>query len=139
MKKYSAKILIALCAATLVLVFSLTGCGGPSGPPQYEISGKATFNGKPIPAGKIMFVPDRSKENTGPRGVARIENGQYKTLPGKGAAGGPQVVTIQGYDGVTPPGWAGSDLGSPIFKRYEKKIELPAENTTVDFDVPAGR
>ncbi|MBN2296584.1 MAG: hypothetical protein JXM70_29420 [Pirellulales bacterium] len=127
------------CGIMLTLTCILAGCGGPEGPARYEITGKATFGGKAIPAGKIMFVPDRSKNNTGSRGIARIENGQYKTLPGQGATGGPQVVSIQGYDGVNPPGWSGSDMGSPIFQRYEKNIELPAENTTVDFDVPVKR
>ena len=126
----------ALYAVVLTILF--VGCG-PTGPQRYEVSGKATFNGQPIPAGKIMFVPDRSAENNGPRGIAKIENGQYKTLPGEGAVPGPQVVQIQGYDGVAPPGWTGSDFGKPIFRRYDTKVDLPAESTSIDFDVPGRR
>lgn len=129
----------ALCAVALGTVFMIGGCGGPSGPEQYEVSGKATFNGQPIPAGKIMFVPDRSVENKGPRGIAKIENGQYKTLPGKGAVAGTQVVQIQGYDGIRLKESVGSDFGTPIFRRYDTKVDLPPESTSIDFDVPVKR
>jgi hypothetical protein len=128
-----------LCCAASIVMFVLGGCGGPAGPERYEVSGKATFGGQPIPAGKIMFVPDRAAANNGPRGIAKIENGQYKTLPDEGAVAGLQIVQIQGYDGVCPPGWSGSDFGKPIFKRYDTKANLPAEATSIDFDVPVKR
>ena len=40
-----------LCGAVL------SGCGGDSGPARYEVTGKATFDGKPIVAGSISFTP----------------------------------------------------------------------------------
>jgi hypothetical protein len=84
-----------------------------------------------------MFEPDRSAGNEGPRGIAKIQDGRYETLPGEGAVGGPHVVRIFGFDGIRPKGWAGSDFGTPIFPRYETKVDLPSEPTTHDFDVPA--
>lgn len=136
-KKFIRWASATLCTAAVAFV--LGGCGGPSGPEQYEISGKATFNGQPIPAGKIMFVPDRSADNKGPRGIAKIENGRYKTLPGKGVVAGAQNVQILGYDGVHVANTIGSDFGSPIFPSYNTKVDLPAETTSIDFDVPAKR
>ncbi|MEA1950462.1 MAG: hypothetical protein U9N87_03705 [Planctomycetota bacterium] len=129
----------AACCAVLVLTFMIGGCGGPTGPPRYEVSGKVTYNGQPVPAGKIMFEPDRSVKNEGPRGIAKIENGQYKTLPDQGAVAGPLVVRIQGYDGICPEGWTGSDFGKPIFRRYDTKVELTPESASIDFDVPVRR
>ena len=124
---------------TLLLVGCIYGCGGPDGPVRYEVFGKVTFTGKSVPAGKVMFEPDRSKGNKGPAGIAKIENGVYETLPGQGAVAGPLVVRIQGYDGVCPPGFAGSDFGRPIFSRYDAEIELDPKRTEIDFEVPARR
>jgi len=129
----------ALCVIAMAVTFVLGGCGSPNGPERYEVSGKATFNGQPIPAGKIMFAPDRSAENKGPRGIARIENGQYKTLPGKGAVVGAQIVQIQGYDGIRLKESVGSDFGTPIFRRYDTKVDLPDKTTNINFDVPLNR
>ena len=120
-------------AVTLAVVTA--GCG-QSGPSTYGVSGTVTFGGQPVPAGKIMFEPDRSAGNEGPRGIAKIKDGQYQTLPDKGAIGGPHVVRIYGFDGIRRKDVAGSDFGTSIFPRYETKVDLPREPTTHDFDVP---
>ena len=116
-----------------VAVFA-AGCG-PSGPTRYDLSGKALYDGQPIPAGQIAFEPDADKGNEGPRGTGRIENGQYKTLPDKGTIGGPHKVKIFGYDGKEEPG-SGSPDGASLFPMYQTEVDLPREPTTHDFDVP---
>ncbi len=82
-----------------------------------------------------MFLePDGSQRNTGPASLGVIENGQYETAPDQGVVGGPYLVRISGYDGVSIPD---SSAGMPLFAPYETEVEFPAEQTTQDFDIPA--
>ena len=127
---------VALLSLACAVALVISGCG-PSGPPRYKVSGKATCGGQAIPAGQIVFEPDASASNHGPLGLAVIKDGKYETLPEEGAVGGPQLVRILGYDGKPPPAWPGSPFGRPICDPYETKVDLPKEATTVDFDVPA--
>lgn len=115
----------------------LTGCsGGASGPQRYEVSGSAQFDGKPIPAGQIVFEPDSTKGNSGPQGFAEIHDGKYDTRKeGRGTIGGPHRVRINGYDGIS------QDEMHPaktLFPEYQTTVDLPKENGTHDFNVPAG-
>ncbi len=118
-----------LLALGLVL---LVGCG-EKGPKRYDISGKVTYGGQPIPAGSITFIP--SGGNQGPAGTAIIEDGSYDTgSDGTGHVGGTHRVVITGLSG------AGDDEffpeGKPLFSDYEIEIDLPQEETTEDFEVP---
>ncbi len=114
----------------------LTGCGGPSGPERYDLSGTVQFAGQPIPAGQIVFEPDSSKGNSGPQGFAEIRDGKYDTRKeGRGTIGGPHRVRITGYDGVS------LDEMHPakaLFAEYQTTVDLPKKGGTHDFDVPAG-
>jgi hypothetical protein len=110
----------------------LVGCG-KSGPKRYDISGKVTYGGEPIPAGSVTFIP--SGENQGPAGTAIIENGSFDTgSNGTGHVGGTHRVVITGLGG------AGGDEffpdGKPLFQDYEIEIELPEKETTKNFEVP---
>jgi len=120
-------------AALSLLVFTL-GCGGPV---PYTVSGKVTFNGKPVPAGYITFAPDGSKGNSGPGGGAPIRDGEYRTEPGKGIVGGPYVVRIVGTEGV-PATIQGEQVpeGRPLFAPYVTEVDLPHDSTVRDFEVP---
>jgi hypothetical protein len=110
---------------------ALVGCGGAveSGPPRFRLSGKVTFDGKPVPAGTIYFEPA-----TGPAGSAQIKDGQYDTANGKGITGGATTVMIEGYDGQAAEG---QGMGKPIFKPFKSKEDLPSAEGTKDFEVPA--
>lgn len=114
----------------------VSGCGGASGPERYELSGTVQFQGKPVPAGQIVFEPDSSKGNVGPQGMAEIREGKYDTRDGgRGMVGGPHVVRIRGYDRLSldemhPP--------QPLFPEYETTVDLSKEDGVYDFDVPAG-
>jgi len=125
---------IALAGLSLGLMI-LLGCGGKSGPTRYDLSGAATFQGKPIPYGTISFRPDTSRGNSGPGGFVQIREGQYETESGKGTVGGPHVLTISGFaqlPGATP----GAEGAPQLFSPYEMKIDLPKEDTTRDIEVP---
>jgi hypothetical protein len=118
------------------------GCGGDG---TYRVSGKVTFQGKPVPAGKIYFIPDSSKGNKGPTGYADIKNGEYDTSAkgGAGVVAGPVIIAIEGLDPSAKPdkpkkGEEASEEATVkvLFPRYETTFEVPKENTTKDIEVP---
>lgn len=113
------------------------GCGGKG----YQVSGKVTFKGQPLPAGKIYFTPDASKGNKGPTGYADIKDGKYDTAAtgGSGIVGGPMLVRIEGIDPsqIEKADKAGETVAKVLFPPYQTAVDLPKENTMKDFDVPA--
>jgi hypothetical protein len=96
-----------------VLGMVLTGCSG--GPRLGKVSGRVTFNGKPVPTGTIMFYPD-----AGPAAVGAIgPDGTYTLAtikPGDGAVVGSHRVTIQAT--TVGPG----SLVDP--KSFEEEMQL---------------
>ena len=111
------------------------GCFGPdSGPERFEVSGTVTLDGAPAPRGEVFFAPDTKKGNTGPGAVTNVVDGRYRTTEGKGVTPGPHLVNIVAFDGI-PAG----DMpdGRPLTtKTYQVEVDLPAENSVQDFDVP---
>lgn len=130
--------LLRSCQFAVVLsgaMFSL-GCGGgaPSGPPRFDVQGAISFDGQPIQAGEITFVPDTSKGNSGPAANAKIENGRYTTVGrSKGVVGGPHRVRVIGFDGNAKPEEE-LPFGMPLFPEYEMSFDLPKSATG---DAPA--
>ena len=117
----------------LLLIVASTGCD--SGPKTYHLKGTVTYQGKPVPAGNILFEPDGSQGNEGQAGFAKIKDGKYDTsLEGQGVLGGPHQVRITGFDGV-PRGEL--LLGIPLFPDYTTTAELPQKEAVQDFEVPA--
>jgi hypothetical protein len=115
-------------------VLLLAGACGRGGPHRYDVSGRATYQGRPIPAGVIFFDPDIRKGNDGPQGYAQIKNGHYDTAQTQtGTVGGPHLVRIQGFDGKP-----GNELpmGAPMFREHQILADLPKRETTLDLDVP---
>jgi len=122
----------------LLIAGAIVAAGCTSGEPIYDLSGAVTYQGKPVPAGSIVFEPDGSKGNKGPAGYAKIKAGRYDTREedGKGTVGGPHHVRILGLDGV-PRGELLN--GTPLFPEYTTSADLPKADGTQDFDVPASR
>ena len=124
---------VAMLCATLLVP---AGCSRPqAGPPRFAVRGQVTFDGKPVPAGRIAFEPVTVGGNVGPAGYGNIVAGLFTTYPGMGAVGGPHVVRISGLDGV-PTGEMVE--GKELFPEYTTKVELPTKETTIDFEVPRG-
>jgi hypothetical protein len=128
--------------AVLLALVTLAGCGD-GGPARFEVSGKVTYDGKPVPAGFIVFIPEDAKGNSGPATTAGIEDGQFRTLPGKGTIGGPHIAAVYGFDGKhsvaakDPGGTATIDpMRHPLFKTTTIKVNLPKEKTGQDIMVP---
>jgi hypothetical protein len=116
----------------------LAGCGRANGPARYELSGSVTYNGKPVPAGFIVFAPDTSRGNNGPGATATIENGVYRTPTRAGTIGGPHIATISGSSSmkVFQQGPMRIPQSRPLFTNVEFKVDLPKESSTHDFAVP---
>jgi hypothetical protein len=93
-----------------------------------------TFDGKPVPAGQIVFEPDAGSDNSGAQGFAEIRDGKYDTRGGTGVIGGPHRVRIAGFDRFSEDE---NDPPKPLFPEYVITEDLPKETTTKDFDVPA--
>jgi hypothetical protein len=132
----SRRILGCLMTAAIVAACS-AGCGGDK---TNRISGQVTFNGQPVPAGKIYFMPDGSKGNSGATGYADIKDGNYDTSStgGMGTVSGPMIVAIEGLD-PSAPGKATPDdpevTVKLLFPRWETELDVSGD-TTKDFVVP---
>jgi hypothetical protein len=125
------------CVAPFLLcIAAVAGCS--SSEKIYDLSGAVTFQGKPIPAGHIVFEPDTTAGNSGGPGFAKIKDGRYDTrvLEGRGTVGGPHLVRIHGLDGV-PRGELLN--GIPLFPEHSTTADLPKRTATQDFDVPTTR
>jgi hypothetical protein len=114
-----------------------SGCGNSvSGT---RVTGKVTFKGQPVPAGKVYIKADPSKGNTGHTGYATISNGAYDTGAPGGQAGptGAVILEVEGIDPTPPPG-AEPDVSSTLlFSGYTKTAEVSGTTSVQDIDVPA--
>jgi hypothetical protein len=117
-----------------VVIFAIAGCGKPP-PKRYQLSGKITWAGKPIPAGMLYIEPDLAAGTNGLQGYAVIEKGQYDTRKGgQGHSGGKSVLRIFAGDGVVS---GEATMGQPLFPEYTWKEELPTADVTKDIEIPA--
>ncbi|QEL17957.1 hypothetical protein [Limnoglobus roseus] len=125
-------------AASLGLVFGVllfSGCGGTLDNTTH-VSGTVTFDGKPLPAGMIVFEPDPAKGNRGQQGHADIKDGRFDTRSsGKGVAIGPQVVRITGGDGANPEPF--TPFGKLLFEEHTVRLDVSKEPSAFQLDVPS--
>jgi hypothetical protein len=118
-------------AIVSLLLAATIGCGG--GPAGYEVSGKVTYGGQPLPSGSVQFEPDPSAGG-GLCATAPIKDGVYRTTVGS-VSGGKYLVRIN-----PPEIESDADLSKVIqFPIYETTVDLPQANTTLDFEVPKKR
>jgi len=112
----------------LVAVLLVGGCSSESGPKSYRVSGEAKFDGKPIAYGEVLFTPDGAAGNSGPQGIATVQDGKYDTAAegGKGVAGGPTVVRVTGLD----------KPGGKLLCEFEYKVDLPRADSKHDTQDP---
>ncbi len=113
------------------------GCS--SGERRYQLTGKVTYKGKPVPEGYIIFEPNAAKGNKGGPGQCKIIDGVYDTRldAGTGTLGGPHLITITGFDKkVTGATAREVALPKSLFTDYKLEQDLPKKNSTLDIDVP---
>src|SRR5262245_37199905 len=124
----------SVAGCSLVACVLALGCA-KSVPDACHLSGKVTFNGQPLPRGRIFFLPDTTKGNSGPGGFAEIKDGNYDTRnKGSATPGGPLIVRVDGFDGNMT---SSNLVGQPLFLSYEVRVEVPRDSATRDFNVPA--
>jgi len=117
-----------ILAVPFVAVVLVTGCSDPDAPKSFRLSGDAKVDGQPIVYGDVVFTPDGAAGNSGPQGIATIENGKYDTKgkDGKGVAGGPTVVKVTVLE----------KQGGKFICEYEYRVTLPKSDSTLDINVP---
>jgi hypothetical protein len=115
--------------ALLGCIAAATGCTSDSGPTRYRVSGEVSVNGEPVPYGEILFTPDSGKGNSGPQGIATIQNGKYDTAGTRapGVAGGATVVTVTAL----------ADNKGKLICEHQFNLDLPKSDSTHNIDVPA--
>lgn len=115
--------------ASLLAIPGGFGCR-PAGPPRYDITGTVSYEGKPVPAGTITFIPvGESAAERGP-GFCQFTNGRYASRSGRSPGSGPYRFVIDGFDGAPSRTVDGDEslerpLGKPIFDTQVVEIELP--------------
>jgi len=127
--------------ALLMLLAALVtaGCGPRD---RYALSGSVTFDGKPIPAGTMTFVPYGAGKPGRTAGFCEIKGGKYATQTGRSPGSGPHRVMISGCDGVPYQSTMGEivenhPMGKQLFPTHLVEIDVPEKNGTVfDFAVP---
>ena len=125
--------------AKLMIVLTLGmpcgGCGRESGPARHDVAGEVTFNGAPVPVGRLLFTPDTAAGNRSPQGFAQIRNGRFSTsvsAEGKGVGGGAYFLEIHGCDGVPFDGPEGVVAdGQMLFPPLRKTVNMPAADCTM--------
>lgn len=109
----------------MVLPALVIGCGGSGGPEMATVTGKVTYQGKPLTKGTISFIstdPSRSNANSviGPDGSYSLQT----TNPGDGAVVGEYKVIVSDVD---PNSLNTAAPGEPV-KKQERLIPEKYEN-----------
>lgn len=127
-----------------LLLLLAAGCS-ESGPPRAGIAGQVVVGGKPLAAGRILFLPMAPTE--GPAASAGIVNGEYRLTAEEGPAVGRNRVEVEAD---LPLGFAIDDEQAyarrggkrlppqPISAQYNRNSQLVAQVEKVDqnrFDV----
>lgn len=123
----------------VLLAVAIVGCGGPARLARHEISGTVNYEGKPVPSGSLRFTPDFDKGNRGPATTIMVADGQYRSVEGYGVIGGPYIVEITGFEGLTPEQAQAMVTPKPLFKPYTVAVDLEKKKSVKDFDVPGKR
>ncbi|MEX1039113.1 MAG: hypothetical protein WDZ51_00680 [Pirellulaceae bacterium] len=130
--------LVSLCGAL--------GCGADDSGSRFQLSGTVTYEGKPVPFGRIDFVPDSTAGNSGPAGYADIVDGKYDTSKtGKGTSGGAYVANVSGSSAPPVVQTVGDEeffknppaVTTSLFQNVRIKTDIPKETSTIDFEVPS--
>lgn len=116
----------------VALLSLLTGCGKE----RYPLSGNVTFDGKPVPFGQLILIPDESEGNSGPRSVVVFRDGHYETGASQSIVGGKYVVKIDGFEHENSSAESERSDSLRLFPVWATKVDLPQEGGAFDFDVP---
>jgi hypothetical protein len=97
-----------------------------------QVSGKVTFQGKPVPAGWISFTPEPGK---GSVRVCQIKDGVYDSSKEEnpGIYPGKNLIKIAGFNGKKEFRWG---QGKQIFNPVDDTLDVAPGSMTKDFEIP---
>jgi hypothetical protein len=120
------------------LIFA-AGCGGSG---KYGVSGTVKYQGQPVKAGSVSFIPEGANS---PIGGAPIVNGAYEIPAAIGLPQGQYKVTISSTDAQDvkqgeAPGESGPTPKELLPEKYNSNTELKAEvkatpKNVIDYDL----
>jgi len=137
---FPRRIGLAVCAAAVVVIWTMSGCGGSSDPFEIvPVSGKVTYeDGTPMPVGRltVVFTPHAQpiEANAFPRQAqaeVNVADGTFASATthkfGDGLILGHHSVEVFSYNGK------GQQVLVPI---SPKEIEVSDESTVFEFKIP---
>ena len=134
-----SKLTVMLLGGLCCLLNQSCGSNGRS-ETLYDVSGTVTYAGKPVPYGSVLFVADADEGNTGPQGVAAIEDGKFDTAKaGRGVVGGAYTVIIKGRSTQSSQEEDEGGADPPLFSDFQTTAVFPQENSVQKFEVPENR
>lgn len=128
---------LLFCLLTCALCMSSTGCGSSKYPKTVSISGKVTWQGKPLAGGSIAFIPVNAGENgtnrpaggqIGPDGVYQLSS--FRS--GDGVMPGEYGVTVESYTSWPTHNEPDTPYVWRIPQRYGKQAESGLRFTVPD-------
>jgi hypothetical protein len=128
----SVRHLLSLVAG-LGLVYHLSGCSAdPNMPKLGKVSGKVSYQGKPLDAGRVVFTPVAGKGGESDQGASGEINsdGSYEMTTfntGDGAVLGQHIVTVVVQKGEMPKPDANGHINYVL-----PKNATPAKYATAD-------
>jgi hypothetical protein len=128
----SVRYLLSLVAG-LGLVYHLSGCSAdPNMPKLGKVSGKVSYQGKPLDAGRVVFTPVAGKGGESDQGASGeiSSDGSYEMTTfntGDGAVLGQHIVTVVVQKGEMPKPDANGHINYVL-----PKNATPAKYATAD-------
>jgi hypothetical protein len=125
-----------------LVTIAAAGCGKQD---RFDVSGQVTFDGRPVPAGTVTFIPVGHAPVGRVPGFAPIRAGRFATREGRSPGSGPHRVLVNGCDGVPYESRLGDvvdqhPMGKDLFTSHMVEVDLPAKSGFVlDVAVPKGR
>lgn len=114
-----------------LMLIVVVGCSSSSN--EVNLMGRVVLDGRPVPAGFIIFDPDLKSGNDGLQGYAEIVNGVYDTSKSrKGITGGKYIARVNGFE--PPQGGQGPQV---LFRDFQQPIEVSGDGTAHNIEVPA--
>lgn len=120
-----------VCGLLTVLILSSLGCGGGEKPPPlFPVSGKVTYQGKPVPGAKLAFIPaneDPKRPSAAGRASGETDaDGEYELAWGvdqiAGSPAGKFKVIIFAFQAVDDQHDSETKPPSLIPEKYDSPI-----------------
>lgn len=138
------------CGLCAVVIVSSLGCGSGVKPPElFPVSGKVTYQGRPVPGAKLVFIPAKEDPKKPPTLRANGEtdaDGVYELTWGQeqiaGSPAGSFKVFIIAYQAVdathdsetAPPSLIPEKYNSPVTSGLTAIVKEDGENVA-NFDL----